>query len=92
MLRGSRVTALILLSKRVGCTSDAQRYYWASQLVGKEIASFNDILWDEYRTIWDAAYPNGVQDDSWEPGQAFIARSCAILAQYLEDLGQMKLF
>lgn len=84
--------ALILLSKKCGVRSRDERLFLVSQLLTREIDTFNSLCLHDWRYIRDLAYPRW-PDNDWEIGDLFKRRVTGILREYREQvLGQMPMF
>jgi hypothetical protein len=82
----------VALSRLINVSNDDKRLWIASQLVGREITSFNDLLLDDWRGIRDRAYPHW-EDQDWTPGPEFRAKLAALNERYDEEIsGQLRLF
>lgn len=91
-IRDGQKLALILLSKKCGVRSRDERLFLVSQLLGREVDTFNDLTLDDWRRIRNDAYPNWPADN-WDIGQSFKQQVVSILREYREQvLGQMALF
>jgi len=91
MITNGQRLALILLSKKLGVSSRDERLFLVSELLGREVETFNDLALDDWQRIRNKAYPRW-WDDDWEVGEPFKQQVAGILRRYREVLGQMALF
>ena len=91
-IKDGQKLALILLSKKCGVRSRDERLFLVSQLLDKDVSTFNGLSLNEWRYLRDLAYPRW-PDDDWEVGDPFKQQGVGILREYREQvLGQMPLF
>ena len=91
-IRDGQKLALIKLSQKCGTRSRDERLFLVSQLLDKEVSTFNTLSWDDWRRIRNFAYPHW-PDDDWGVGEPFKQKVTSILREYREQvLGQMSLF
>jgi hypothetical protein len=65
--------------------------YVVSQLVGRNLRTLADLTAAEWRMIRNDAYPNW-KDDDWTVSAAFKAKLTGLRNDYLESMGQMRMF
>lgn len=84
--------ALILLPKKLGISSRDERLFLVSQLLGREIDTFNDLSLGDWQRVRNKAYPRWWEND-WELSDPLKQQVAGILRVYREQvLGQMPLF
>jgi len=92
MITDGQRLALILLAKKLGVSSRDERLFLVSQLLSKEVETFNDLALTDWQTIRNKAYPRW-WDDNWEVSEPFKQQVAGILRQYREQVqGQIPLF
>lgn len=67
------------------------RLFIVEQLIGREIEDLHELTEDEWRTLRREAYPHFREDD-WMVGGDWCIRIADLFEEYLESIGQQRLF
>ena len=75
-----------------GVTQDKPgQLFIVRKLIDREVQSLAQLTQTEWRSIRNEAFPNW-RDDNWTPDPMFIIKLHGLRGQYLESIGQLRLF